>query len=93
VRALGRGFAAQPAFLDRRIRVNTLSFGAVSTPLTGADNPEMSAAMRQRAQATVPIRRMADVTEAAGPALFLAGDASRYLTGTEIAVDGGLAQL
>jgi NAD(P)-dependent dehydrogenase (short-subunit alcohol dehydrogenase family) len=93
VRALGRGFAAQQAFLDRRIRVNTLSFGAISTPLTGADNPEMTAAMRAWAVDTVPMKRIADVAEAAAPALFLASDASSYLTGTELAVDGGLAQV
>jgi NAD(P)-dependent dehydrogenase (short-subunit alcohol dehydrogenase family) len=93
VRALGRGFAAQPEFLDRRIRVNTLSFGAVSTPMTGAENPEIAQAMRDWASVNVPVKRLAEPSEAAGPALFLAGSASGYLTGTEIAVDGGLAQL
>ncbi|MFF4596077.1 SDR family oxidoreductase [Amycolatopsis sp. NPDC001319] len=93
VRALGRGFAGQPAFLDRRVRVNTLSFGAVATPLTGADNPDVARAMRDWATANVPVKRPADPLEAAGPALFLAGAASSYLTGGELAVDGGLAQL
>lgn len=93
VRALGRGFAGQRAFLDRHIRVNTLSFGAVATPLTGADNPDVARAMRDWATANVPVKRLADPLEAAGPALFLAGAASSYLTGAELAVDGGLAQL
>jgi NAD(P)-dependent dehydrogenase (short-subunit alcohol dehydrogenase family) len=93
VRALGRGFAAQPEFLDRRIRVNVLSFGAIATPMTGADNPEIAQAMQAWAEANVPVKRLADPIEAAGPALFLASRASSYMTGSEIAVDGGLTQL
>lgn len=76
VRALGRGFAAQPEFLERRIRVNTLSFGSVATPMTGADEPEFERAVRDWATTNVPMARVAEAREAAGPALFLAGPAS-----------------
>jgi len=92
-RALGRGFAGQPEFLQKSIRVNTLSFGAISTPMTGAGNEDLGPALEQWAEENIPMRRWADVSEAAHPALFLASSASSYLTGTEIAVDGGLAQI
>jgi NAD(P)-dependent dehydrogenase (short-subunit alcohol dehydrogenase family) len=91
VRALGRGFAAQPEFLARAIRVNTLSFGAISTPMTAA--PEHAAALQEWAESNIPVRRWADPAEAAAAALFLAGPGSTYLTGAELPVDGGLAQL
>ncbi|MEP7023699.1 MAG: SDR family oxidoreductase [Actinomycetota bacterium] len=93
VRSLGRGFAADPDLLSRRIRVNTVSFGAVSTPMTGSGSPEVADAMRQWAGEFVPMKRLADATEAAAAVLFLASAASSYMTGSEVAVDGGLAQL
>lgn len=46
VRSLGRGLAAQPEFLERSIRVNVLSFGAVTTPMTGGGDPAMADALR-----------------------------------------------
>ena len=53
----------------------------------------MVGALRQWAGAHVPVRRWGTPAEAAAPAAFLAGDASRYMTGSEVAVDGGLGQL
>lgn len=93
VRTLVRGFAAQPEFLAKRVRVNALSFGAVRTPMTGAEDPSLQEALEQWAQANIPMRRWATPEEAAGPALFLASPLSSYMTGSEVAVDGGLAQL
>jgi NAD(P)-dependent dehydrogenase (short-subunit alcohol dehydrogenase family) len=93
VRSLCRGFAADPDLLRRRIRVNTVSFGAVSTPMTGAGSPDITQAMQHWAAVHVPIQRLADPDEAAAAVLFLASPASSYMTGSEVAVDGGLAQL
>ena len=93
VRSLGRGFAAQPEFSPTVDPVNVLSFGALSTPMTGSEDPSMVGALRQWAGAHVPVRRWGTPAEAAAPAAFLAGDASRYMTGSEVAVDGGLGQL
>jgi NAD(P)-dependent dehydrogenase (short-subunit alcohol dehydrogenase family) len=93
VRSLGRGFAADPDLLSRGIRVNTVSFGAVATPMTGAGQPEMAEALEQWAVDNIPMRRSADVAEAAAAIVFLASPASSYMTGAELAIDGGLAQI
>lgn len=55
--------------------------------------PAMAEALDRWAEANIPLRRWADPVEAARPALFLASDASGYMTGAEVAGDGGLAQL
>lgn len=93
VRTLVRGFAAQTAFLHKRVRVNALSFGAVRTPMTGPEDVSLQTALEQWAQEHIPMQRWAAPEEAAGPALLLASKLSSYMTGTEVAVDGGLAQL
>jgi NAD(P)-dependent dehydrogenase (short-subunit alcohol dehydrogenase family) len=61
--------------------------------MTGSGDPAAERAIREWATANVPLERVADPVEAARPALFLAGPASSYMTGSEVAVDGGLAQL
>jgi NAD(P)-dependent dehydrogenase (short-subunit alcohol dehydrogenase family) len=93
VRSLGRGFAADPGLLGQQIRVNTISFGAVSTPMTGAASPELASAIREWAAEHVPLRRLASADEAAAAVLFLASPAAGYMTGSEVAFDGGLAQI
>ena len=51
------------------------------------------AALQAWAGEHIPVKRWADLDEAAGPALFRASDDSSYMNGSELAVDGGLAQL
>lgn len=64
------------------VRVNTLSPGGVQ----GEQDPEFIRKYSQR----VPMERMAQKeTDLAGPLLFLASDASSYVTGVNIPVDGG----
>jgi len=63
------------------VRVNALSPGGVR----GDQDP----AFVSKYCARVPLRRMAEAADLAGPLLFLASDASRYLTGHELRVDGG----
>lgn len=65
----------------RGVRVNALSPGGVS----GGQDPEFL----RKFSARVPLRRMAEPHDLAGPLLFLATDASRYVTGHELKVDGG----
>jgi NAD(P)-dependent dehydrogenase (short-subunit alcohol dehydrogenase family) len=39
----------------------------------------------------VPLRRIGEPDDIAGPILFLASDAARYITGTSLVIDGGLS--
>ncbi|MEW6572035.1 MAG: SDR family oxidoreductase [Bacillota bacterium] len=63
------------------VRVNVLSPGGVE----GGQDPEFKRKFCSR----VPLGRMAELRDLAGPLLFLASDASAYVTGTELKVDGG----
>jgi NAD(P)-dependent dehydrogenase (short-subunit alcohol dehydrogenase family) len=64
------------------VRVNTISPGGVK----GEQDPEFV----RKYCAGVPLGRMADPDDLAGPLLFLASDESRYVSGVELRVDGGL---
>lgn len=63
------------------VRVNALSPGGV----LGDQDPEF----QRKFNARVPLGRMAEHGDLAGPLLFLASDASAYVTGIELRVDGG----
>src|SRR3989441_213050 len=80
---------------DRRIRVNAVSPGPIETP--GLKNLVASAgADAQRCQMlanTVPLGRLGTPNEIAKAVVFLASDDSSYITGTELFVDGGMAQV
>ena len=72
------------------IRVNVLSPGATATELAkealGEEGQKAYGAM-------TPLQRMADPAEIAAAAAFLASSDSSFMTASEVAVDGGLAQL
>ena len=71
---------------ERRFRVNVLSPGPTRTPgLVGAVGPDVD----RFAEALVPLGRLADAEEIAEAALFLASDASSFVTGAELFADGG----
>ena len=93
VRSFGRGFAADLA--DTGIRVNVLSPGPVETPIFGkmGFSPDKLKAMNDRMSSRVPIKRMGNTEELAKAALFLASDDSSFVFGSELCVDGGVAQL
>ncbi|MBL0058314.1 MAG: SDR family oxidoreductase [Elusimicrobia bacterium] len=63
------------------VRVNTLSPGGVEGGQDGA--------FKSKFTARVPLSRMATLADLRGPFLFLASDASRYVTGINLMVDGG----
>ena len=65
----------------RGVRVNALSPGGV--------RGDQDAEFIRKYCARVPLGRMAETDDLVGPLLFLATDASRYLTGHELRVDGG----
>src|SRR5437868_2410872 len=80
---------------DRRIRVNAISPGPIDTP--GLNKLMASSeASRQRMAAIstiVPLGRLGTPDEIAKAVVFLASDDSSYITGTELFVDGGFAQV
>lgn len=81
--------------LDRKIRVNAVSPGFIDTPLhekVGGTPKEVQERKTQFAR-QVPIGRIGEPEEIAEAVLFLASDASSYVVGTELLVDGGMSQL
>ena len=73
------------------IRVNTITPGPINTPIAGKMEltPEQMAGFGQMI-ARVPLGRPGDAEEIAAASLYFASDASRFTTGTELRVDGGL---
>jgi NAD(P)-dependent dehydrogenase (short-subunit alcohol dehydrogenase family) len=83
-------------YAKQSIRVNTIVPGQLHTPMvetrlakqrTGGD---VSAILEQR-QARIPLPFMGDGMDTANAAVFLASDEARFITGTEIVVDGGMS--
>jgi len=80
---------------QRRIRVNAISPGSIDTPGL-ADLLASSEAGEQRRKMisnAVPLGRFGTPDEIAKAVVFLASDESSYITGTELFVDGGFAQV
>jgi NAD(P)-dependent dehydrogenase (short-subunit alcohol dehydrogenase family) len=80
---------------DRRIRVNAVSPGSIDTPglsklLASSDTGEQR---RKVIANSVPLGRLGTPDEIAKAVVFLASDDSSYITGTELFVDGGIAQV
>lgn len=69
------------------ITVNALSPGATDTPLNQVAYTDE---VRRNYETRIPLGRIASPEEIADPIVFLASDASRYVTGIELAVDGGM---
>jgi NAD(P)-dependent dehydrogenase (short-subunit alcohol dehydrogenase family) len=79
---------------QRKIRVNAISPGRIDTPIfNGVLNEEQTKQFNATVVANVPLGRMGNPDEVAKAASFLASDDSSYITGTELSVDGGLAQI
>ncbi|MBX4919978.1 SDR family oxidoreductase [Rhizobium bangladeshense] len=81
---------------DRGIRINTLSPGPTETTglveLAGKDKAQQQGLLDVLA-AQVPMGRIGRAEEVAAAALFLASEDSSFVTGTELFVDGGSAQV
>jgi NAD(P)-dependent dehydrogenase (short-subunit alcohol dehydrogenase family) len=70
------------------IRVNSLIPGIVETEIDPAYQDD---ALMRRMRAIIPLRRIGAPRDLVGAAVFLASDTSRYVTGTDILVDGGFS--
>lgn len=80
---------------ERKIRVNAISPGATETPgwLDLAQTEEQKKAMFAEVIATVPLGRTAQPDEIAKAVTFLASDDASFISGIELFVDGGAAQV
>ncbi|MBN9420671.1 MAG: glucose 1-dehydrogenase [Candidatus Eremiobacteraeota bacterium] len=93
VRSFARGWTLE--LKERNIRVNSLSPGPIETP--ALEKAGLSAEQAEQAAAgfasQVPLGRRGKPEEIASVAVFLASDQSSYITGIDLAVDGGMAQV
>jgi NAD(P)-dependent dehydrogenase (short-subunit alcohol dehydrogenase family) len=87
IRNFVRGWTVE--LKDRGIRSNVLSPGPIATPLTAAQPREAIAGIAS----TIPMGRLGEPDEVAKAALFLASADSSFITGIELFVDGGRAQI
>ena len=70
------------------VRVNSLHPGQIDTDMNTRQR-ERTPELIDKLVAAIPMRRIGDPVEVADAAVFLAADESRYVTGSEIAIDGG----
>ncbi len=83
-------------YAEQSIRVNTVVPGQLPTPTVAARlagqraGGDVEALLKQR-QSRIPLPFMGDGRDTANAALFLASDEARFITGTEIVVDGGMS--
>jgi len=87
VRMLTKVTALECAEAGNGVRCNSIHPGHIKTPLSAAayDDPATAAKLL----ADVPLARPGDPEEIADAILFLASDESRYMTGSELVIDGG----
>ena len=74
---------------DRKIRVNVMSPGPIDTPAMENMPPEM----KEQFRSMIPRKELGRPEEIATAVLFLASDDSSFVNGSELSVDGGLAQI
>ena len=80
---------------SRRIRVNAVSPGSIDTPALNdlLASSEVGEQRRKAITSAVPLGRFGTPDEIAKAVVFLASDDASYVTGTELFVDGGFAQV
>jgi NAD(P)-dependent dehydrogenase (short-subunit alcohol dehydrogenase family) len=99
VRSFARTLSAE--LLERRIRVNAVSPGLIETPILRrvgqSEHPGQSESEFRKyldgASSLIPLGRLGQPEEIAQAVLFLASDASAYMLGSELSVDGGFGEI
>lgn len=93
VRSLARTLAAE--YAPKGVRVNCIAPGPIETPIYGRMGLPAEAVEEfgQQIQGQVPLNRFGHADEIARAAVFLASTDSTYMTGSEVTVDGGFAQV
>ncbi|MBV9153245.1 MAG: SDR family oxidoreductase, partial [Alphaproteobacteria bacterium] len=97
VRLFGKAIAMECAARGDNIRVNTVHPGIIDTPIWGKIRPDLAAPgsnapidIEEIGRAGAPLGRVGKPQDIANGVLFLASDASNYITGTELVIDGGI---
>jgi NAD(P)-dependent dehydrogenase (short-subunit alcohol dehydrogenase family) len=93
VRNLTKSVAMHCAQSGLGIRCNSLHPGAILTPIWDrflGDTPEQREAMLAYIRRGIPLNEMGRPIDVAYSVLYLASDESRYLTGSELVIDGGI---
>ncbi len=93
VRSFARSWTTE--LKDRGIRVNAISPGPVDTPILDGlgQNEEERKGIKAHLTSIVPLGRIGQPEDIANAALFLASQDSSFITGIELFVDGGAAQV
>lgn len=93
VRIFTKSAALHCAAEDYGIRVNSVHPGFIATPMVenaiAAAPPEEGAALLERVNSEIPLGSMGEAVDIANGCLFLASDESKYMTGSELVIDGG----
>ena len=97
VRLFAKSMALECAQARDKIRVNSVHPGVIDTPSWNRPAPDAAAPdatapvdAKAMAAAEVPLREPGLADDVANGVLFLASDASRYITGSELVIDGGM---
>jgi NAD(P)-dependent dehydrogenase (short-subunit alcohol dehydrogenase family) len=97
VRLFAKAIAMECATFGDGIRVNSVHPGFIDTPIWGKIPNEAAGGGQnapidpgELAKIATPLGRAGEAAEVAQGVLYLASDASRYVTGTELVIDGGM---
>jgi NAD(P)-dependent dehydrogenase (short-subunit alcohol dehydrogenase family) len=93
IRSFARSWTAD--LKHRKIRVNAVSPGPIDTPMfrSAGRNEEEAEQVKKYIARTIPLGRIGYAKEIASAVSFLASDDSSFITGIELFVDGGIAQI